>query len=162
MGRRGNRDNDGKYLRLTGLWPSKKKDTLWTGKIRNQDIGTLQDKIQEADDAGADLVVFLWENTNKKGKRDPEFTVQISVSEDDGNGRGSSSRGRGRDRDRDEERDNDQDKDDTNTNEDNNEESEEKEEKPSRRSKASNRNTSKDKEESSSRRSTGKKDKNDW
>src|SRR3990167_915586 len=88
MGRRG---NEGKYLRLTGLWPSKKNNALWTGKFRNQDIGKLQDKIQEADDAGADLVFFLWENTDKQGQKDPDFSVQISVSENDG-----SSHGRGR------------------------------------------------------------------
>jgi len=157
MARRGNRDNDGKYLRLTGLWPSKKNNALWSGKIRNQDIGVLQDKIQEADDSNSDIVVFLWENTDRRGKKDPEFTVQISVSEDEenGHGRGRSSGGHSSRRDRDEVKDEE--------NDDNNEEdNEEPEEKETRRSTRGAK--AKGKEESRSRRSgaSSKKDKNDW
>jgi hypothetical protein len=157
MARRGNRDNDGKYLRLTGLWPSKKNDALWTGKFRNEDIGKLLEKVEQADKDGADLVFFLWENTEKNGKKDPDFTVQVSVSEDEGGSRGRSSRNRGgssRGRDRDEEREETEE----NNDNDNNEEDNEKEEKPSR---PSSRSEKKD-EPKGRRTSTSKKDKNDW
>lgn len=79
---RGGNKQDGKYLRLTGLWPSKKKDTLWTGKIRNQDLCALIEKADLADQDGADMVVFLWENTEKDGPKSPDFTLQVSISED--------------------------------------------------------------------------------
>lgn len=141
------KENDGKYCRLTGLWPSKKNDSLWTGKLRAQDIEKVQEKLDEADKAGADVVVFLWENKEGKSRKDPEFTVQIAVSEDEGSGgrsRGGSSR---RDRDENEEEED--------NNEEEQDEPEEEEEKP-RRGKAK-------KEEPRGRRSgTSKKDKNDW
>ena len=105
------RDNDGKYVRLTGLWPSK-KDGLFSGKLRPEDIEKLQDKVEEAAKNDAALVFLLWENTDKRGRKDPDFTLQVTVSEDDGGGsrRGRSSggydRGRNnRDDDRDRERD---------------------------------------------------------
>jgi hypothetical protein len=144
-------DNDGKYLRLTGLWPSKNKDTLWTGKIRSQDIGALLEKCEEADKDGSDIVVFLWENTKKSGRKDPDFTVQISVSEDQEKG-GRSRPSRGRD-DRDEPEE---------TEEEEKEQDEEPEEKPRGRK-------AKEVEEPRSRRagsagtsSKPKADKNDW
>lgn len=164
MGRRGNRDNDGKYLRLTGLWPSKKKDTLWTGKFRNEDLGKLLDKAEEADKAGSDLVFFLWENTEKEGKRDPEFTLQVTVSEDQENGRGrgrssgSSRRSNRDDRDNDNDTDSNQDDRDNDT-EDQEDEPEEKPERSSRSSKSSN---GKKEEPRSRRAGSSKKDKNNW
>ena len=105
------RENGGKYVRLTGLWPSK-KDGLFSGKLRPEDIEKLQDKVEEAAKNDAALVFLLWENTDKRGRKDPDFTLQVTVSEDDGGGsrRGRSSggydRGRNnRDDDRDRERD---------------------------------------------------------
>ena len=88
------RDNDGKYVRLTGLWPSK-KDGLFSGKLRPEDIEKLQDKVEEAAKNDAALVFLLWENTDKRGRKDPDFTLQVTVSEDDGGGsrRGRSSGG---------------------------------------------------------------------
>ena len=154
MARRG-RDNDGKYVRLTGLWPSKNKETLWTGKIRNQDLGKLLDKLDEADKDGKDVVVFLWENTDKSGRKDPDFTVQIAISEDQEGGRGSrggySSRGRDNDRDSDREEEEEEDK----------EEPEDKEEKPPHRAKVSDKDSGKSRSRSSGKDS-GKRDKNDW
>ena len=149
MARRG-RDNDGKYVRLTGLWPSKKNDALWTGKIRNQDLFKVLDKLDEADKHGKDIVVFLWENTEKDGPKDPEFTAQISVSEDQERGRGRRS-SRGRDRDEEEEEEQVEEVED--------EEPEEKEERPSRRSKSSTKSASKSRSRSSR---PSKNDKNDW
>lgn len=32
------RQDDGKYVRLTGLWENRNKRGMFTGKIRNQDI----------------------------------------------------------------------------------------------------------------------------
>lgn len=105
------RENDGKYVRLTGLWPSK-KDGLFSGKLRPEDIEKLLDKAEEAAKNDAALVFLLWENTDKRGRKDPDFTLQVTVSEDDGGGsrRGRSGggydRGRNnRDDDRDRERD---------------------------------------------------------
>ena len=154
---RGRKENDGKYLRLTGLWPSKKNDALWTGKFRNQDLEKLIEKCEQADKAGADLVVFLWENKEKDGQKDPDFTVQVSISEDDGKsrrgGRSSGSGGSSR-RDRDDRDDQDDNGEDQNGDDTDNKDEEE--EKP-RRGKA------KDKEEPRSRRSgSSKKDKSDW
>ena len=85
------RDNDGKYLRLTGLWPNQKKDNLWTGKMRAEDVAKLIEKADEAEQAGVDLVFFLWENQEKNGRKDPDFTIQMSVADSDGGGRGRSS-----------------------------------------------------------------------
>ena len=105
------RDNDGKYVRLTGLWPSK-KDGLFSGKLRPEDIEKLQDKVEEAAKNDAALVFLLWENTDKRGRKDPDFTLQVTVSEDDGGGsrRGRSGGGYGRGRDdRDDSRDRDRD-----------------------------------------------------
>ena len=108
------RDNDGKYVRLTGLWPSK-KDGLFSGKLRPEDIEKLQDKVEEAAESDAALVFLLWENTDKRGRKDPDFTLQVTVSEDDGGSRRSSGRsggrsyGRDRERDRDDSRDRDRD-----------------------------------------------------
>jgi len=140
MSRRNRGDNDGKYLRLTGLWPSKKNDRLFTGKIRNKDLGVLLDKLDEADKAHADVVVFLWENTEKDSPKDPEFTVQIAVSED--------REGRGRDRSRGQERSKDPD----DVEDTDNDEPEEDE--PRRRSSK--------KEEPRKSRTSSKRDKNDW
>jgi hypothetical protein len=75
------RERDSKYLRLTGLWPSKNKKGLFTGKLRNQDIGKLIDKLEEAGDA--DIAFFLWEN-DAESRKDPEFTLQCTVSDSQG------------------------------------------------------------------------------
>src|SRR6185436_3939656 len=80
------------YLRLTGLWPNQKKDNLWTGKMRAEDVAKLIEKADEAEQAGVDLVFFLWENQDKQGRKDPDFKIQMSVADNDGGGRG-----RGRD-----------------------------------------------------------------
>ena len=105
------RENDGKYVRLTGLWPSK-KDGLFSGKLRPEDLEKLLDKVEEAAKNDAALVFLLWENTDKRGRKDPDFTLQVTVSEDEGGGsrRGRSSGGYGRGRDdRDDSRDRDRD-----------------------------------------------------
>ena len=160
MGRR-NRDNDGKYVRLTGLWPSKKNDTLWSGKIRNQDIGAVIDKLDEADKENADVVVFLWENKERNGKKDPEFTVQIAVSEGDDNNRG---RGRGS---RNYNDDRDDNNDDSGADNDDND-SDERDSRSSRKSSKSDKKDSKGSSRSrrsssgSSSSSSSKRDKNDW
>ncbi len=110
-------ERDSKYVRLTGLWESKKRG-LFSGKLREQDIEKLVEKIDEAKDAGSDLIFFLWENNDKRGRKDPDYTLQVAVAEDAGvgTGRGSYGRDRGRDRrpardDREEGRDRDRDRD---------------------------------------------------
>ena len=126
------RDNDGKYVRLTGLWPSK-KDGLFSGKLRPEDIEKLQDKVEEAAKNDAALVFLLWENTDKRGRKDPDFTLQVTVSEDDGGGsrRGRSSGGYGRGRDdRDDSRDRGRDSRRRGRDDDNDDEKDEPEEEP--------------------------------
>lgn len=137
MARRGK--NDGKFLRLTGLWPSKKRDGLWSGKLRNQDIENLLKKVKEADSEGADVIFFLWEN-EKQSKKDPEFTLQCAVAEEQ-EGYNKSRRSRDDDDDREDRKSRSRrDKDE----EDDEEQDEDEEEKPKKSSKK-----------------TGKKD-NDW
>ncbi len=151
------RENDGKYVRLTGLWPSK-KDGLFSGKLRPEDIEKLLDKAEEAAKSDAALVFLLWENTDKRGRKDPDFTLQVTVSEDEGGGsrRGRSSGGYGRGRDdRDDSRDRDRDsrrssRDDRDDDKDEEpeeetEEAEEEEEKPRGRKSAPVKSTSKGK-----------------
>lgn len=111
MSRRG-REKDSKFLRLTGLWPSKHNDALYSGRVKNEDLEALQAKIEEAGDS--DLVFFLWENKDKESRKDPEFTLQVAVSDGDGGRRKSrrdrdddEDRGKSR-RDRDEEEDKDE------------------------------------------------------
>ena len=103
------RQDDGKYVRLTGLWENRNKRGMSTGKIRNKDIQKILRKLEEWEDNRSDVVVFLWENNNKRGQKDPDFTVQIAEAEDRGGGRGGySNRDRGRDdRDRNERDDRD-------------------------------------------------------
>lgn len=103
--RRGGRGGNDKFLRLTGLWQSKKKDNLFSGKLRNQDLDKLIEKAKEAQDNDADLMFFLWEN-DQESRKDPVFTLQTAVAEGDGGGRGSSRNRRDRDDDRDERRSN--------------------------------------------------------
>lgn len=156
---RGRKENDGKYLRLTGLWPSRKKDTLWTGKFRNQDIEQLLVKVEEADKAGADLLFFLWENTEKDGKKDPDFTLQVTVADDQENGRsrgGASYHGR-RERNRVREEAPEEQAGEE-------EEKEEEEQKDEEEERPSRNRSSKSTKETAKSRSTSKstKDKNDW
>jgi len=123
---RKNRDN--KFLRLTGLWPSK-RDGLFSGKLRAQDVEKLQEKIEEAD--GKDLVFFLWEN-EKESRKDPEFTLQVAVSDSDGGSRRSR---RDRDEDEDEDKHSKRSKRDAEDDEEGEEEEDEKEERSSRSNK---------------------------
>lgn len=80
MGRR-DKDNDGKYLRLTGLWASKSNSALFTGRAAAEQIEELLKRCEEALDADAPLVFSLWENDKKKSKRDPEFSLQAFVGD---------------------------------------------------------------------------------
>lgn len=70
-----------KYLRLTGLWPSKNTNGLWTGRFRAEDMEKLLNKAQEALDSEAPLVFSLWENGEKESRKDPEFTLQCFVGD---------------------------------------------------------------------------------
>ncbi len=111
MGFRSRRkEADSKYLRLTGLWQNKKKDNLFTGKMRAEDVEKLVEKAGEAVDAGVDLVFFLWEN-EKDSQKDPDFTLQCVVAEEEVGGfRTKSKRSTHSGRDREESRDEDRDR----------------------------------------------------
>lgn len=95
------RQDDGKYVRLTGLWENRNKRGMFTGKIRNQDIQKIMRKFEECDDKRSDVVVFLWENNNKRDQKDPDFTVQIAEAEDRGGRGGYSNNNRDQERDQD-------------------------------------------------------------
>ena len=86
------RQQDGKYLRVTGLWASKNKQGLWSGKLKAENIEQLQEKLDEAAKAGAELMVFLWENTERDNRKSPEFTIQVCVAEDREESRGGYSK----------------------------------------------------------------------
>lgn len=103
-------ERDSKYVRLTGMWPTK-KDGLFTGKMRTEDIDKLIEKAEEAEKNDKQLVFFLWEN-DKKERKDPEFTLQMAIAEEQEGARSSGRSSRGRDRGRDEgnDRGNDRDK----------------------------------------------------
>lgn len=75
--------NNDKYLRLTGLWPSKNKDGLWTGRFRAEDMEKLLEKVNEAGENDAPLVFSLWESTEKESRKDPDFSLQCFVGDNE-------------------------------------------------------------------------------
>lgn len=75
------RGGNDKYLRLTGLWPSKSNDKLFTGKLKQEQIEDLLNKIDEAKDNDAPLMFSLWENDKKQSRKDPEFSLQCFVGD---------------------------------------------------------------------------------
>ncbi len=99
--RRGGGGND-KYLRLTGLWPSK-KDGMFSGKLRPEDVEKLMAKVEEAAENEAPIVFTLWENDKKESRKDPEFSLQCFVGDADEQPRSSRGGGgyRRQERDRD-------------------------------------------------------------
>ena len=137
---------NGKYLRLTGLWQSKNNDALWTGRLKPEQVEDLLKKVEEANEAEAPIVFSLWENKDREGKRDPEFSLQCFVGdkeEEGGSSRSSrrssgssrSSRDNVREEDRDSKRkgkDKDEDTENADDNEDNQEDGDEEERPKSR------------------------------
>ncbi len=79
------KDKDSKYVRLTGMWESK-KEGLFTGRLRAEDIDKLSEKVEEAKEAGVPLVFFLWQN-EKDSRKDPDFTLQVALGEEEEGGR---------------------------------------------------------------------------
>jgi hypothetical protein len=69
-----------KYLRLTGLWPSKNNDDLATGRVKADEVDALIEKFQEASEAGAPIVFSLWKN-EQESRKDPKFTLQCFVGD---------------------------------------------------------------------------------
>lgn len=147
-----------KYLRLTGLWQSKNNDALWTGRLKQEQVEDLLKKVEEANEAEAPIVFSLWENKDREGKRDPEFSLQCFVGdkeEEGGSSRSSrssrkssgssrSSRDNAREEDMDSKRkgkgkdeDEDGDTEDTDDNEDNQENGDEEERPKSRKGSSS-------------------------
>lgn len=74
---------DSKYLRLTGLWQSKKNDALWTGRMKPDQLEDLLNRVNEAGEADAPLVFSLWLNEERESKRDAEFSLQCFVGDTD-------------------------------------------------------------------------------
>lgn len=157
--------SDGKYLRLTGLWQSKKKDNLWSGKMRTDELEKLVEKAEEAREAGCDLVFFLWDN-EKENRKSPDFTLQVTVAEEEvasGRSRSSHSRSnrhRDHDEDRDTERDNERDanKDDEDNTDDEDVEENDKEDRKSTSSRKSHGNKADSKQKEGRSKKTAKDD----
>ena len=81
MAFRGKRKANDKYLRLTGLWPSKNNDSLWTGRMKPDQLEELIKRVEEALDADAPIVFGLWANDKKESRKDPEFSLQCFVGD---------------------------------------------------------------------------------
>lgn len=122
-----------KYLRLTGLWQSKNNDSLWTGRLKAEQVADLLAKVEEAAEGDCPIVFSLWENDKKESKRDPEFSLQCFVGDSEESprsNRSSKSSGSSRRAKPDEEEEED---DSNEEEEDNDEEEDEQEDKPSRK-----------------------------
>lgn len=87
--------------RLTGMWPSKKNRNMWTGRAKGEDLKKILDKMMDAEKGTGIVAFFMFENTRKRGPKDPDFTIYVDEGQEMQGGGGY----RGRD-DRDD-RDND-------------------------------------------------------
>jgi hypothetical protein len=96
----GRSEKNDKYLRLTGLWPSKSNDSLFTGRVKADDVEAILEKFQEALDSEAPIVFSLWVNDKKKQRSDPEFSLQCFVGDSEEKPRSR----RGRDEDEEDEK----------------------------------------------------------
>lgn len=67
-------------IRITGLWKSQKRDGLYSGKLRSEDIEALVEMLQNADDG---VMFFLWLN-EKRNRRDSDFTLKAAPASGDG------------------------------------------------------------------------------
>ncbi len=157
----GRSEKNDKYLRLTGLWPSKSNDSLFTGRVKSDDVEAILEKFQEANDSEAPIVFSLWVNEKKRNRKDPEFNLQCFVGDAEEKPRSSR-----RDRDeedeqedrpkrksskRDEPEDEEESEDEESPEEENEEEEEEKPRKKSTRT-----------AKPAGKTSSAKKSKNDW
>lgn len=77
----GRSEKNDKYLRLTGLWPSKSNDSLFTGRVKADDVDALLKKFEEALEANAPIVFSLWVNDKKRDRKDPDFNLQCFVGD---------------------------------------------------------------------------------
>ena len=77
----GRSEKNDKYLRLTGLWPSKSNDSLFTGRVKSDDVEAILEKFQEANDSESPIVFSLWVNEKKRNRKDPEFNLQCFVGD---------------------------------------------------------------------------------
>ena len=157
----GRSEKNDKYLRLTGLWPSKSNDSLFTGRVKSDDVEAILEKFQEANDSEAPIVFSLWVNEKKRNRKDPEFNLQCFVGDAEEKPRSSR-----RDRDIDDEDEQEErpkrksskrdepeeDEEEVEEEEEENEEEEEEEEKPRKKSTRSAKAPAK----------SAKKSKNDW
>ena len=135
-----------KYLRLTGLWPSKNNEDLYTGRVKAEEVEALIEKFTEALESDAPIVFSLWVN-EQESRKDPEFTLQCFVGDSEESprsSRGKKSYGSKR-KSRDEEEGNDDDGQDDQGEDDQQEEADDdqQEEKPRKRTGSSKTKTSK-------------------
>jgi alpha-galactosidase/6-phospho-beta-glucosidase family protein len=72
---------ESKYLRLTGLWPSKSNRALFTGRLKEDGVADLMEKLNEAQENGAPIVFSLWKNDEKESRKDPDFSLQCFVGD---------------------------------------------------------------------------------
>ena len=63
-------------VRLTGLFAGK-KEGLFTGRLRSEDIENLMNLLGEAQEAQKEVAVFLWENQGR-----PEFSLTAGIAQE--------------------------------------------------------------------------------
>lgn len=94
---RGSRGRGQERTRLTGLWPSQKNRSMWTGRATGEDLKKILDKLLEAEKTTGIAAFFCFENNRKRGPKDPDFTIYVDVGQEF-KGRGGNGGGRGGDR----------------------------------------------------------------
>lgn len=135
---------DDKYLRLTGLWPSKHNDSLFTGRLKAEQVADLLAKVEEASEAEAPIVFSLWVNDKKESRKDPEFSLQCFVGDSEDSPRSSRSSKKSSRRDEEEEGEDNEEE------EEQGEEEEEEEERPRRGAKKASKTSKRTSKKSSS------------
>lgn len=81
--RRNTQSQDGKGVRVTGLFAGK-REGLWTGRLRKEDIENLMGLFDSALNNNQLITMFLWENQDG-----PQFSLTANVAQEfKGNGGG--------------------------------------------------------------------------
>jgi len=76
------------------MWLSKTKRGMWTGRAVKEALTTILDKLTEAEKTTGIASFFMFENTQKRNPRDPDFTIYVDVGQEySGNQGGGYGRG---------------------------------------------------------------------
>lgn len=74
-------------VRLGGLWQSERRDTLFTGRLREEEIRALLAECEAALAEGRQVEFSLWVNDRKNSPRAPKFTLYAGAPVSSGSGR---------------------------------------------------------------------------